>query len=166
MKSGIIPDTAIEKVRALLEDITEGAYSEASAELRAEAAVRLRADTVTDVLVGSVKPDPNQPRKAFDEKALQALADNIRERGILQPILVRIVGGANGHVARGLRGGIGDEIGGAGASVGAQGAGGDGGNLGRGSRVERADDQAALTVRFSPGRRHCPCRPRSAYGRR
>ncbi len=50
---------------------------------------KARTDTVVDMLVKSVHADPNQPRKAFDETALQALAANIRERGILQPILVR-----------------------------------------------------------------------------
>ena len=36
-----------------------------------------------------VHPNPRQPRRAFDEDALVALADSLRERGVLQPILVR-----------------------------------------------------------------------------
>ncbi len=41
-----------------------------------------------------ISPNPNQPRRAFDEEALLALADSIRLRGVLQPVLVRpVVGG-------------------------------------------------------------------------
>lgn len=36
-----------------------------------------------------IEPNRNQPRKTFSEEAITALADSIREHGILQPILVR-----------------------------------------------------------------------------
>ena len=36
-----------------------------------------------------VAPNPHQPRTAFDEQALVALAESIRVRGVLQPVLVR-----------------------------------------------------------------------------
>ncbi len=39
--------------------------------------------------VGNLRPNKLQPRKRFDEAALKELADSIREKGILQPILVR-----------------------------------------------------------------------------
>ena len=42
-----------------------------------------------EISVRSVHPNPNQPRKHFDEATLGALADSIRERGLLQPIVVR-----------------------------------------------------------------------------
>jgi ParB family chromosome partitioning protein len=42
-----------------------------------------------EVPVAAIAPNPDQPRKRFDEDALQALADSVRERGILQPVLVR-----------------------------------------------------------------------------
>lgn len=35
-----------------------------------------------------VQPDPNQPRRSFDEVALEELAASVREHGILQPIVV------------------------------------------------------------------------------
>jgi ParB family chromosome partitioning protein len=38
--------------------------------------------------VSDVQADPNQPRRQFDEDALNGLADSIREHGILQPIVV------------------------------------------------------------------------------
>ena len=37
-------------------------------------------------------PNPNQPRRTFDEKALEELAASIRSQGLLQPILVRPLG--------------------------------------------------------------------------
>src|SRR3712207_4398038 len=42
-----------------------------------------------DVPVELVEPNPRQPRGEFDEEALAALAESIRERGVLQPVLVR-----------------------------------------------------------------------------
>jgi ParB family transcriptional regulator, chromosome partitioning protein len=39
--------------------------------------------------VDQIVPGPYQPRQRFDDEALTALADSIRENGILQPILVR-----------------------------------------------------------------------------
>jgi ParB family chromosome partitioning protein len=36
-----------------------------------------------------IRPNPRQPRRAFDEGALVSLAGSLRERGVLQPILVR-----------------------------------------------------------------------------
>jgi ParB/RepB/Spo0J family partition protein len=52
-------------------------------------AAPLKRYVVHELAIGAVTPDPNQPRKSFDAAALQALADSIGERGILQPILVR-----------------------------------------------------------------------------
>lgn len=39
--------------------------------------------------VKSIFPDPNQPRKFFDETAMEELTNSIKESGVLQPILVR-----------------------------------------------------------------------------
>jgi ParB family chromosome partitioning protein len=39
--------------------------------------------------VEEIEPNPSQPRRHFDEAALQALAGSIRECGVLQPVLVR-----------------------------------------------------------------------------
>jgi ParB family transcriptional regulator, chromosome partitioning protein len=43
-----------------------------------------------ELQLSSIDPDPNQPRKAFDEEALQELADSIKEYGVLQAITVRV----------------------------------------------------------------------------
>ncbi len=41
------------------------------------------------VPIADIKPDPNQPRKFYDETAMQELTDSIKAKGILQPILIR-----------------------------------------------------------------------------
>jgi ParB family transcriptional regulator, chromosome partitioning protein len=41
------------------------------------------------VPIACVKPNPQQPRQYFDPESLQELADSIRSRGLLQPIIVR-----------------------------------------------------------------------------
>jgi ParB family chromosome partitioning protein len=42
-----------------------------------------------------ISPNPNQPRREFDDEALLALAESVKARGILQPVVVRpMPGGA------------------------------------------------------------------------
>lgn len=43
--------------------------------------------------INTVRPNPQQPRRSFDETALRELADSIRAYGILQPLTVRERGG-------------------------------------------------------------------------
>ncbi len=43
--------------------------------------------------VAFIRANPKNPRKAFDETSLEELADSIREKGVIQPILVRAVQG-------------------------------------------------------------------------
>jgi ParB family transcriptional regulator, chromosome partitioning protein len=50
-----------------------------------------------------VAPNPDQPRKRFDDEALQALADSIKERGVLQPVLVRPRPGGSYEIVAGER---------------------------------------------------------------
>ena len=45
--------------------------------------------TETVVKITQVEPNREQPRKNFDEDALQELADSIKQFGLLQPILVQ-----------------------------------------------------------------------------
>jgi len=42
-----------------------------------------------DLNIADVKPDPEQPRKYFDEQALADLKASIEKHGVLQPVLVR-----------------------------------------------------------------------------
>jgi ParB family transcriptional regulator, chromosome partitioning protein len=51
-------------------------------------------EELREVPIELVAPNPNQPRRSFDEESLLALAESIRARGVLQPVLVRpVVGG-------------------------------------------------------------------------
>lgn len=43
---------------------------------------------VAEVPLSALKPSPQQPRHGFNETSLRELADSIREKGVLQPILV------------------------------------------------------------------------------
>ena len=43
--------------------------------------------------INTVRPNPQQPRRSFDETALREMADSIRAYGILQPLTVRDRGG-------------------------------------------------------------------------
>lgn len=47
------------------------------------------AEELRQVAVELVVPNPQQPRRGFAEEALVGLADSIRARGVLQPVLVR-----------------------------------------------------------------------------
>lgn len=59
---------------------------------------RPEGDELLELAVADIHPNPNQPRKRFDEEALQALAESLGERGILQPVLVRPApGGGKGY---------------------------------------------------------------------
>ena len=42
--------------------------------------------------VDRIESNPSQPRKRFEEQGLASLADTIKEKGVLQPLLVRKVG--------------------------------------------------------------------------
>jgi len=39
--------------------------------------------------IGSIRPNPSQPRKSFDDEGLSELADSIRQVGLIQPLVVR-----------------------------------------------------------------------------
>jgi ParB family chromosome partitioning protein len=50
-----------------------------------------------------ISPSPSQPRKAFDDEALQGLAESLSARGVLQPVLVRPVAGGTYELIAGER---------------------------------------------------------------
>ena len=43
---------------------------------------------VTELDINKIYPNPNQPRKHFDEEALQELASSIKTHGVIQPLVV------------------------------------------------------------------------------
>ena len=51
-----------------------------------------KSEAKTTLRISRITPRGDQPRKSFDENALQVLADSIREHGVIQPIVVREIG--------------------------------------------------------------------------
>lgn len=49
--------------------------------------------SIQSIEVALIQPHPEQPRRHFDDAALQELADSIAKRGVIQPIIVRPHGG-------------------------------------------------------------------------
>lgn len=47
--------------------------------------------TINEIAIDQIEANPNQPRREFDQEALQELATSIREIGIIQPITLRQV---------------------------------------------------------------------------
>lgn len=60
-------------------------------------------DAVTMLPVAALQPGKYQPRTRMDQEALNALAASIKAQGIMQPILVRPVGGGNHEIIAGER---------------------------------------------------------------
>jgi ParB family transcriptional regulator, chromosome partitioning protein len=51
----------------------------------------------------SISPNPRQPRAVFDEEAMNELVESVREVGLLQPIVVRPLGGSRFELVMGER---------------------------------------------------------------
>jgi len=45
--------------------------------------------SVSEVDIDTVRPNPRQPREHFDDEALESMAASLRDRGMLQPLIVR-----------------------------------------------------------------------------
>ena len=46
-------------------------------------------EEIVEIPLEELRPNPYQPRKVFDEEALQDLADSIKEHGVFQPIIIK-----------------------------------------------------------------------------
>jgi ParB family chromosome partitioning protein len=63
-----------------------------------------RAETgLREVPVELIRPNPRQPRRSFDEESLAELAQSIRSRGLLQPVVVRPLAGGHYELVAGER---------------------------------------------------------------
>ncbi|MDT2815919.1 ParB/RepB/Spo0J family partition protein [Vagococcus carniphilus] len=51
--------------------------------------VDIKKETVVEIPLEELRPNPYQPRKTFDEKALEELSESIKQSGVFQPIIVR-----------------------------------------------------------------------------
>jgi ParB family chromosome partitioning protein len=52
-----------------------------------------REDRVELLSIDALEPGPNQPRRAFEASTIEGLSDSVREHGIIEPLLVRPLGG-------------------------------------------------------------------------
>ena len=60
-------------------------------------------DTISEVDISLIEANPNQPRREFNEEALQELADSISEIGIVQPITLRKLNNGKYQIVAGER---------------------------------------------------------------
>jgi len=58
---------------------------------------------LTEVPLEKLRPNPDQPRKHFSEEAIEELASSIRQKGVLQPLLVEESGDGNYLIIAGER---------------------------------------------------------------
>lgn len=58
---------------------------------------------INEIEVALIKPNPNQPRRTFDEETLQELAISIKELGVVQPLSVRENGDGTYQIIAGER---------------------------------------------------------------
>lgn len=58
---------------------------------------------VTTLKISEIEPNKHQPRTAFDDEALRELADSIREHGVIQPLVVRLLDNGAYQIVAGER---------------------------------------------------------------
>ncbi|MBP5177141.1 MAG: ParB/RepB/Spo0J family partition protein [Clostridia bacterium] len=76
---------------ALLADTQED-YSKFSFDDYGEEGQQIK-NSVIEIPISAIEPNPNQPRKVFNEQSLQELADSIAMHGVIMPIVVNKKGG-------------------------------------------------------------------------
>ena len=65
--------------------------------------IGLQDGAVTEIGVGEIDPNPNQPRRSFPEESIAQLAQSLREQGMLQPLLVTAAPGGRYRLVAGER---------------------------------------------------------------
>ena len=85
-----------------LDDIGSGRCLDALIDTHSEVKTE-GSSNLSEVEIAQIEPNPNQPRREFDQEALQELATSIRELGIIQPITLRKVEGEKYQIIAGER---------------------------------------------------------------
>ena len=85
-----------------LDDIGSGRGLDALIDTHSEVKTE-GSSNLNEIDIQQIEPNPNQPRREFDETALQELAGSIRELGIIQPITLRKVEGDKYQIIAGER---------------------------------------------------------------
>ncbi len=67
------------------------------------AAPKDETEELRQIPIDMISPNPRQPRRQFDEEGLVALADSIKTRGVISPVLVRPLPGGNYELVAGER---------------------------------------------------------------
>jgi len=62
-----------------------------------------RAEGLASLPVAAIEPHPDQPRRHFDDAALDELAESIAKRGVIQPVIVRRLGEGRYQLVAGER---------------------------------------------------------------
>ena len=62
-----------------------------------------RSEGLASLAVAAIEPHPEQPRRHFDEAALDELAQSIAKRGVIQPVIVRPLAGGRYQLVAGER---------------------------------------------------------------
>jgi ParB family chromosome partitioning protein len=83
--------------------VTPAAGENGGAAEGADAAPARRTDGLANVPIAAIEPHPEQPRRRFDEAALEDLAASIAQRGVIQPVIVRPLGGGRYQLVAGER---------------------------------------------------------------
>jgi ParB family chromosome partitioning protein len=96
----LIPDTP------KLTDAARGrdAYAQPdSADTQPDAPAEVAGAQYAEIPITAIVPNPRQPRRTFDEDALDELAESIRQVGLLQPVVVRAAGPGRYELVMGER---------------------------------------------------------------
>ena len=85
-----------------LDDIGSGRGLDALIDTSSEVQTQ-GSSNLNEVEISLIEPHPNQPRREFDQEALQELATSIKEVGIIQPITLRQMEGGKYQIISGER---------------------------------------------------------------
>jgi len=95
---------------ALLGEVRqEEAVPRPGADIRLQDEGAMREDAATtngglvNLAISAIEPHPEQPRRRFDEEALEELASSIAARGVIQPVIVRPLPGGRYQLVAGER---------------------------------------------------------------
>ena len=64
---------------------------------------REQGESLQQIPVALIEPNPRQPRTNFDDQDLEELAESVRARGVLQPVLIRPLPGGRYELVAGER---------------------------------------------------------------
>ena len=85
------------------ESLSATTRGEGSPTAPVDTAPAARAEGLAMLAIAAIEPHPDQPRRHFDEEALDELARSIAARGVIQPVIVRPLPGGRYQLVAGER---------------------------------------------------------------